>query len=89
MLSLHFHTAQMALIMLQNDSDNDSEHPDMRAAKRYFSGDDDEGWQGHPPKGSSVDDTSTEGVSSSTIVSGLVASRKQDHAVGQDLGSSH
>ena len=68
--------------MLQSDDVRDGEDADIRAAKRYFSGDDDEGWQRGAPKGSSEDDAPTEGVSSSTIVSGLVASRKEDHAVG-------
>jgi len=70
----------MALLFWQGD-DGESGDADMRAAKRYFSGDDDGGWRpdthvrpepGAPPP---------EGVSSSTIVSGLVASRKQDHTV--------
>lgn len=61
--------------------DEGSGDADMRAAKRYFSGDDDGGWRpdtnGRPEPGAPP----PEGVSSSTIVSGLVASRKQDHAV--------
>ena len=55
----------------------------MLAAKRYFSGDDDVGWErgvGVPPR-PAVASVPPEGVSSSTIVSGLVASRKQDQPV--------
>lgn len=63
----------------------------MLAAKRYFSGDDDAGWErGAPPRPASGSTATSplEGVSSSTIVSGLVASRKQDQAVGFLQGSS-
>jgi len=72
----------MAFLFWQGD-DGESWDADMKAAKRYFSGDDDNhgGWQpgtnGSPEPGAPP----PEGVSSSTIVSGLVASRKQDHAV--------
>ncbi len=55
----------------------------MRAAKRYFSGDDDNDGGGRPDTNVEPEPGAPppEGVSSSTIVSGLVASRKQDHAV--------
>ena len=72
----------MAFLFWQSD-DGESGDADTRAPKRYFSGDDDNdgGWQpgtnGSPEPGAPP----PEGVSSSTIVSGLVASRKQHHAV--------
>lgn len=56
----------------------------MLAAKRYFSGDDDVGWEGGSTPRSPSGSTATappEGVSSSSIVSGLVALRKQNQAV--------
>ena len=53
------------------------------AVKRYFSGGDDRGEeQGAPSRQAPADaDAPPEGTSSSTIVSGLVASRKQDQPV--------
>ena len=53
----------------------------MRAAKRYFSGDDNTGLQQETDSKAQPPVPVPEGVSSSTIVSGLVASRKSDHAV--------
>ena len=53
----------------------------MLAVKRYFSGDDDAGWQGEQSSRQAAADEPPEGTSSSTIVSGLVASRKQDQPV--------
>lgn len=69
---------------LQGAGEDDPRKADMLAADRYFSGDDDVGWErGAPPRPApgSTATSPPEGVSSSTIVSGLVASRKQDHAV--------
>ena len=51
------------------------------AVKRYFSGYDDAGWEGGKPSRQAAADAPPEGTSSSTIVSGLVASRKQDQPV--------
>ncbi|KAL3142086.1 hypothetical protein ABBQ32_004709 [Trebouxia sp. C0010 RCD-2024] len=68
----------------QGAGEDDPRKADMLAADRYFSGDDDVGWErGAPPRPApgSTATSPPEGVSSSTIVSGLVASRKQDHAV--------
>ena len=67
-------------ICLQGN-DEDSEDADKKAAKRYFSGDEDVGRQQEPHSGLEPGEPASEGVSSSTIVSGLLASRKQDHAV--------
>ena len=56
----------------------------MLAAKRYFSGDEDGGWErGATPRPASGSTATSppEGVSSNSIVSGLVASRKKDHTV--------
>ena len=53
----------------------------MTAAKHYFSGDDNTGWQQHTDSKAQPPVPVPEGVSSSTIVSGLVAARKSDHAV--------
>lgn len=56
-----------------------SKETDLDTARRYFSGDDYTGWpqsQQH-----SMQQSAVEGVSSKTIVSGLMANRKQDHAV--------
>ena len=66
---------------MQADSKENLADADMRAARRYFSGDDDDdsGWHQHQGKAGPA--PVPEGVSSSTIVSGLVASRKSDHAV--------
>ena len=63
-------------------NDEDAEDADKKAAKRYFSGDNDVGQrQQQPHSGLEPGEPAPEGVSSSTIVSGLLASRKQDHAV--------
>ena len=53
----------------------------MEAARRYFSGDDDTGWPRAAEQGSPNPGQAAEGVSSKSIVSGLVANRKQEHAV--------
>ena len=58
-----------------------AEEPDVAAARRYFSGDDDIAWQGSRGGVGAGALPPPEGVSSSTIVSGLVAARRQDHAV--------
>lgn len=57
------------------------EETEMEAARRYFSGDDDTGWPRAADQHHDLDQAA-EGVSSKSIVSGLVAGRKQDHAVG-------
>ncbi len=78
--TLDYRLPQLPLV-LQGDSDDKSEDPDMKAAKLYFSGDDDVGWRQGQNSKAQPPVPEPEGVSSSTIVSGLVASRKQDHAV--------
>lgn len=81
MLTGRFSVDRLRAFLFWQADDEGSGDADMRAAKRYFSGDDDGGWRpdtnGRPEPGAPP----PEGVSSSTIVSGLVASRKQDHAV--------
>ena len=59
----------------------EEEDADMLAAKRYFGGDDDVGWEKGVPSRPAAAEAPPEGTSSSTIVSGLVASRKQDQPV--------
>lgn len=56
-----------------------SKDSDLDAARRYFSGDDYTGWPQSTQH--SRQQSAVEGVSSKTIVSGLMANRKQDHAV--------
>ena len=66
---------------LQVGGEEDSKDADMMAVKRYFSGDDDVEEERGTSSRQEAEDPPPEGTSSSTIVSGLVASRKQDQPV--------
>lgn len=59
-----------------------SKETDAEAARRYFSGESQTGWPQSPQQSQANRASAVEGVSSKTIVSGLMANRKQDHAVG-------